>query len=477
MKIVQSSANMNIGTKQWTALIVMLSAVFLSILSGFSSIVAIPAIQSHLHASGAQTNLILAVYNFVFGILLILGGRLGDKYGRRRIFLYGIGLFTLSSLGAGLSPNADFLTVMRGIQGAGAALMVPQVLSVIQVNFHGKSRGIALGAYAAVGGFASTISQLLGGWLVAGNFLELGWRMIYLINLPIGIAAFALANFTVDESASAEAKGKRLDTVGTLFVTLALLAFSIPLTFGNDLGWPVWSFASLLLTPALIWCFVRYEQKITAHHQTSPLVKLSLFKERSFSLGNLLVLMFYSGNAALFLALPLLLQNGLGVSAFESGVIFTPLALGFAFMSLKGGSLVEKYGRKTLTTGVLLLGFSYLLFIAPGTFFRQAMSGYELMPASLLAGLAMGLLSAPINYIALQHVHEEEAGSASGILSANLEVAYAIGTVLAGTIFHGVASGAASAYMGAFNGTIALNALFAVVMLVILRQLRKTSQP
>ncbi|MFD1956546.1 MFS transporter [Paenibacillus thailandensis] len=384
----------------------------------------------------------------------------------------------MSSLGAGLAPNADILIVMRGIQGGGAALMVPQVLSVIQVNFHGKTRGVALGAYAAVGGFASTISQLLGGWLITGNFLDLGWRMIYLINLPIGIAAFAVASFAVDESASAEAKGKRLDTVGTILVTLALLAFSIPLTFGNDLGWPVWSLTSLLLTPVLIWYFVRYEQKITTHPLTSPLVKLSLFKQRSFSLGNLLVLLFYSGNAALFLALPLLLQNGLGVTAFESGVIFTPLALGFAFMSLTGGRLAEKYGRKTLTAGVLLLGLSYLLFIAPGTFLDQAMSGYELMPASLLAGLAMGLLSAPINYVALRHVQEEEAGSASGILSANLEIAYAIGTVLAGMIFHRVSSGTlftSSAFLGAFNNTIALNGLYAVLMLAVLRQLRKMS--
>ncbi|WP_157929352.1 MFS transporter [Paenibacillus ihbetae] len=338
----------------------MLLAVFLSILNGFSSIVAIPAIQQNLHATDAQTHLILAVYNFVFGILLILGGRLGDKYGRRKIFLYGIGLFTLSSLGAGLAPNADILIVMRGIQGVSASLMVPQVLSIIQVNFHGRTRGIALGAYAAVGGFASTISQLLGGWLITGNILDLGWRMIYLINLPIGIAAFVLANFAVDESASTEAKGKRMDTVGTILVTLALLTFSIPLTFGNDLGWPVWSLASLLLTPVLIWYFVRYEQKIKTHPLTSPLIKLSLFKQKSFSLGNLLVLLFYSGNAALFLALPLLLQNGLGVTALESGIIFTPLALGFAFMSLTGGRLAEKYGRKTLTAGVLLLGFSYL---------------------------------------------------------------------------------------------------------------------
>lgn len=302
--------------------------------------------------------------------------------------------------------------------------------------------------------------------------------MIYLINLPIGIAAFVLANFAVDESASTEAKGKRLETVGTRLVTLALLTFSIPLTFGNDLGWPVWSLASLLLTPVLIWYFVRYEQKIKTHPLTSPLIKLSLFKQKSFSLGNLLVLLFYSGNAALFLALPLLLQNGLGVTALESGIIFTPLGLGFAFMSLTGGRLAEKYGRKTLTAGVLLLGFSYLLFIAPGTFLDQAMSGYELMPAALLVGLAMGLLSAPINYVALQHVQEEEAGSASGILSANLEIAYAIGTVFAGMIFHSVSSGAhftSSVFLNAFNDTILLNGLYAVLMLVVLRQFRKVS--
>lgn len=471
--------------KQWMTLLVVLSATFLSILNAFSSIVAIPVIQQDLQATGAQTQLILAIYNFVFGIFLIIGGRLGDKYGRKRMFLIGIGMFTLGSLLAGLVLNANLLIMMRAVQGLGAALMIPQVLSIIQLNFSGKERGIALGAYAAVGGFASTIAQLLGGWFIFIDLFHFGWRMIYLINLPIGLLAFVLTFFVMNESTIVEARNKRVDMVGTLLVMLALLSLSVPLTFGSDLDWSLWTLVSLLLSPVFFWLFILYEQRITNHKQKiiSPLVKLSLFRKKSFSLGNLLVLLFYSGNAILFLALPLLLQNGLGVSAFASGLIFTPLALGFAITSLKGGSLAARLGNRVLTIGVSLLMISYLLFFGTIRLFDSQLTGYELMLAALVAGIAMGLLSAPINFVSLQHVKEDEIGSASGILSANLELAYAIGTVLVGIIFIQFTGGSESVmnpslriiYFHAFYVTLGLIMLLALVMLMVIRKLSDDS--
>ena len=470
------------GFKKWISLFIVLSATFISILNVFSSTVAIPVIQQDLSPTGAQMQFILASYNFFFGIFLIVGGRLGDKYGRKRMFLFGIGLFTLSSLFAGLAPNVHLLILMRSLQGVGAAWMIPQVLSIIQVSFSGKERGIALGAYASVGGFASTIAQLLGGWFIAMNLFQLGWRMIYLIHVPIGALAFALAIMFVDESRLEEVRKKRIDFMGTFLLTFALLTLSIPLTFGTDLDWPIWGFVSLLFSPLIFWGFVRYEQRLTQQKQMeiSPLIQLSLFNHKSFLLGNFLVLLFYSGNAILFLALPLLLQNGLGVTAFTSGVIFTPLALGFAITSLTGGSLAAKLGQRTLTIGAGLLLLSYIGFFLTGLLFQAQLTGYEFMPVAFVSGIAMGLLSAPINFVSLEQVENNEVGSASGILSANVELAYAIGTVLASLLFlqftgdmqpNDSPTIIRTIYLNAFHTVLALLGGFSLLMVYIIRKI------
>ena len=456
---------------RWAALAAALAATLLSILNVFISNVALPVMQEDLGASAGQAQLMLAGYNLVFGLFLITGGRLGDLYGIRRVFLAGLALFTAASGAAGFAPEPVSLTAARAVQGLGAALMIPQVMSFIQVHFTGKERGMALGAYAAVGGFGSTVAQLLGGWLIEADWFGLGWRAIYLINVPIGSLAILAALRLMRERPRAPLGDRRLDLAGVVLATAALSALCVPLTFGHDRGWPWWIFLPLAASPLLGWAFVRHQRRLESHGRGTPLVKISLFHRRSFAAGNLLILLFYANNAVLFIAMPLFLQRGPGMAPFESGLVFAPLALGFALTSMRSGGWAARFGRRTLAAGCLLLLASYLLFYALDAAFAPDLSGWEWLPAALLAGVAMGLISAPLNFLTLARVREDEIGSASGVITAGVEIAYALGTVAGGLIFFTVSG--ESAYLQAFHSAVGFNVLLVLGMLALIRSLRE----
>jgi MFS family permease len=471
--------------KRWVALAVVLTATLLSIVSVFISNVALPVMQQDLSASAGQAQMILAGYNLMFGLFLVIGGRLGDFYGIRRVFLLGLTLFTAASAVSGFAPGPGSLIASRAVQGLGAALMIPQVMSFIQVYFTGKERGVALGAYAAVGGFGSTAAQLLGGWLIAADWFGLGWRMIYLLNVPVGLLAMLAAMRILRERIAADRNDRRSDWTGAALVTAALSALCFPLTFGNDLGWPWWIFGLLLVSPVLAFAFVRHQMRLETSGRQAPLISPSLFRRKGFTAGNLSILLFYANNAVLFIVMPLFLQRGLGMTPFQSGLVFAPLALGFALTSMKSGGWAAAFGHRTLTAGCLLLGASYLLFYATNTAFGPDLSGYEWIPAALLAGVAMGLISAPLNFLTLAHVKEHETGQASGIITAGVEIAYALGTVAGGMIFFSVVgtdvggvSGLAggtdhSAYVQAVHSAIGFNGLLVIGLLVLIRYLKR----
>lgn len=458
--------------RRWAALAVLLVATLLSILSVFISNVALPVMRADLAASAGQAQMILAGYNLAFGLFLVIGGRLGDLYGIRRVFLIGLALFTAASGASGFAPDPVSLIGARSVQGLGAALMIPQVMSFIQAHFAGKERGTALGAYAAVGGFGSVVAQLLGGWLIEADWFGLGWRAIYLINVPLGMIAVLGAIRLVRERIAAPQGDRRPDLAGAVLLTVALSALLFPLALGQDRGWPWWICLPLAASPLAGCLFVRHQRRLEADGRRQPLVSVSLFRRRSFAAGNLLILLFYANNAVLFIAMPLFLQAGPGMTPFESGLVFAPLALGFALTSMRVGKLAASRGQRTLIAGCLLLGAAYLLFFALNAAFAPGMSGYEWIPAALLAGVAMGFVSAPLNVLTLAHVREDEIGTASGVVTAGVEIAYALGTVAGGMIFFSIAD-AGAGYMSAFHGAIGFNLLLVLGMLALIRNVRE----
>lgn len=473
--------------KRWAALVVVLAATLLSIVSVFISNVALPVIQEDLSASAGQAQMILAGYNLMFGLFLVTGGRLGDLYGIKRVFLLGLTLFTAASAVSGFAPGPVSLIGSRAVQGLGAALMIPQVISFIQLYFTGKERATALGAYAAVGGFGSTAAQLLGGWLIAADWFGLGWRTIYLLNVPVGLLAVLGTIRLLRERIAAAQNDRRLDWTGVVLITASLSALCFPLTFGNDWGWPWWIVVPLIASPCLAFGFVRHQRQLEKSGRGTPLIRPSLFRRRNFSAGNVSILLFYANNAVLFIVMPLFLQRGLGMTPFQSGLVFAPLALGFALTSMKSGGWAAKFGHRTLIAGCFLLGASYLLFFVTDAVFGSDLSGYEWIPAALLAGVAMGLISAPLNFLTLARVKESEAGQASGVLTAGVEIAYALGTVAGGMIFFSVAgtdigdvTGTAvrtdrSAYLHAVHSAIGFNGLLVIGMLMLIRYLKETN--
>ncbi|KAA0011866.1 MFS transporter [Billgrantia pellis] len=418
----------------WVGLWVILSAAFMAILDVFIVIVAAPTIRGDLGASTADIQLILAAYNLAFGLTLITGGRLGDLYGRRRIFLKGILLFTLSSLAASLSPNTETLIGMRIVQGLAAGLMMPQVFSIIQVCFDDKGRGKAFGAFAFVSGVAATGAQLAGGVLLALDLFGLGWRTIFLINVPVGVIAWIAARHFVPESKAPAGARPALDLVGVVLLTLTLITVMTPLTLGVEQGWPWWASLGLILSPAMLWAFIRWQHLREARGLT-PLVVISLTRNVSFIHGNFMALAFYASNAALFLAIPHVIQDGFGHSPLASGLVFMPLALAFSVTAAWVGKFVSQHAGKLVLGGNSVLILAYCILFLAVYMGEIGSIVWWLSPGALLAGIGMGLVQPSINYLSLRTVSQEEVGSASGLLNTSFEIGYALGTVAAGIVF------------------------------------------
>lgn len=456
----------------WLGLAVLLSAVFMTILDVFIVVVAAPAIRADVGASMAQIQWVVAAYNLAFGALLITGGRLGDLYGRRRVFCVGLTLFVAASLAASMAGTAEALIALRALLGAAAGLLVPQIFSIIQVGFDDAARGKAFGAYASVAGFAATIAQVLGGLLIAGDLFGLGWRLIFLINVPVGALALAAAAL-IPESRAPHAARHSLDLVGVGLLLLAVLALMLPPSISLERGWGAESLLLLAGFPALGWLFVRWQRRQVARAR-SPLIEPSLFRNGTFVAGNLLALIFYANNAALFLALPMFLQDGLNHTALTSGLLFAPLALSFSVTSAWVGRLVPRYGHRLVVIGSVLLLASYGLLALAAWLTDVAANAWTLAPGLLLAGIGMGFVPTTINYLGLRHVQAREVGSASGVLNTSFELGYGIGTLLVGAVFFSVqraVAGWGTSSVSAFTASLVLTAVLILLVLAFARLL------
>jgi EmrB/QacA subfamily drug resistance transporter len=405
----------------WGALLVLLTGTFVTLLDFFIVNVAIPSMQVDLHAGPSAVQWMVAGFGLALAAGLITGGRLGDLYGRRRLFSTGLALFTLASAGCGLAPTAGLLVAGRVVQGVAAALLMPQVLAIINTVYTGARRVRAFSAYGIAVGLGAVFGQLIGGLLIRADVAGLGWRSIFLINVPIGVAAVAAGRRLVPESRAAT--GARLDLAGAVLVTLGLVAVVYPLVAAEPVGW------CALAVPPLA-AFALYQRRLAAGGG-APLVNPALFADRSYTVGVLVSLAFQLTMASFFLVLALYLQDGSGLTALASGLVFVPLGVGYLFTSMLSGRIAGRLGRQTLAVGALVVAAGYgLLALA-----ADQSIGW-LLPGLTLAGAGMGFVVAPLPSIVMAGVAARHAAAASGVLSTAQQAGNAVGVALIGSVFY-----------------------------------------
>lgn len=426
--------------RRWLALVVVVSASFMAVFDQFVVNVAIPQMQRDLHASFAEIQFVVAGYALTYAVTLVTGGRLGDIFGRKRLFLIGMGGFTLASAWCGLAPGPGFLIAARLVQGLGAALMSPQVLSIIQVTFPPEERGGALSVYGAVVGLASLAGQALGGLLIRADLFGLGWRVVFLVNIPIGLLALLAAIPLVRETRSPAAR--QLDLGGVAIITGGLFLFTFPLVAGRDAGWPAWAWACLIAAIPVLIGFVYFERWKTRRDE-SPLVALDLFRERSFAAGLGVMFTFGMANPAMFFALALYLQIGLEFSPLAAGLTFAPAPVGFFLAATCSGRMVRLFGRNLILIAILMKAGAWatigLLVLRDGA----ALHSLVLAPLMLIEGAGAGWTSPPLIGLSLAGVQGKDAGAAAGVFTTAQQIAGALGVALIGVVFFGVLAGRA----------------------------------
>jgi EmrB/QacA subfamily drug resistance transporter len=420
-------------TPHWAALAVVLTGTFMVVLDFFIVNVALPSMQAGLGASAGAIEWVVAGYGLTSAVFLITASRLGDRIGRRRAFAIGLGVFTIASAACGLAADPEVLVAARLVQGVGGALLMPNVLAIIGATYAGAERGRALGAYGLVMGLAAASGQLIGGALVQ----SVGWRACFLINVPVGLAALALAPRVVRETRGAN---RSLDLLGTTLVTVGLTAIVLPLVEGRQHGWPAWTWISLAAAPAILGAFAAHQRRLE-RRGGAPMFAPALLRARSFGAGLVTQLAFWCGQASFFLVLALYLQQGRGLSALQAGLLFTILAVAYVVASAQAPALVARHGRRLLAAGALVLASGHALLAVVVAAIGTGGSLAAVVPAFVLIGAGMGLVIVPLTTTIMSGVDAEHAGAASGALSTMQSVGAALGVAITGVIFFGALGG------------------------------------
>jgi EmrB/QacA subfamily drug resistance transporter len=417
---------------------VLLTGTFMVVLDFFIVNVALPSMQRELHAGTGAIEWVVAGFALTSAVFLITAARLGDRLGRRRMFSIGLGVFTLASAACGAAGSPTALVAARLAQGIGAALVMPSVLSIINVTYRGEDLPRALGIYGLVMGLAAACGQLIGGGLIQADIAGSGWRACFLINVPVGIAALALTPRFVPESRSE--RRARLDPVGTLLLTAGLIAVVLPLVQGRQHGWPAWTWISFGVAPLLLLGFAAHQRRL-ARRGGEPMLPPAMFQARSFTAGLLTQLAFWCGQASFFLVLALYLQQGRGLSALDAGLVFTIMAVAYVAASAQAPALVMRYGRRLLAIGALVLASGHGLLLAAVAHIGVGGSIVELVPGLVLIGAGMGLVLVPLTTTILSSVDTRYAGAASGAVTTMQNVGGALGVAITGVIFFGALHG------------------------------------
>ncbi|OCW57147.1 MFS transporter [Hoeflea olei] len=418
--------------RRWIALAVLLIAGFMNLIDVTIVNVALPSLQAGLGASSSQIEWVVAAYLMAFAVGLLPLGRLGDMLGRRRIFLLGVGAFTLASTLCGLAPSIETLIAARFAQGVGGAMMTPQTLAIAQVIFPPRERAAAFALFGVTSGLAAVLGPLIGGLLINADLMGLGWRPIFLVNIPVGLfAVLAGLKFIPVMKGNADVG---IDIGGILLAALTLLLVVFPLIEGRELGWPGWSFAMLAAAVPAAWAFARWQAR-QADAGRPQLLPVALMTNVNYMVGTLVTSLFFSSVPGFFLVLAVFLQTGYGLTPLQSGLATVPFSLGVFVASMISGKLAQRWQRPRIFLGSVMLAGAMVWIKLVLAGLGETLDTALLLPPLLLAGLGLGTAVSPLFQLALASVPDRDAGSASGGVQSFQQVGGSLGVAVMGHLF------------------------------------------
>ncbi|QWT22766.1 MFS transporter [Subtercola sp. PAMC28395] len=497
----------------WQALIVLLAGMFMALLDTTIVNVALPTIRTSLNASESTLSWIISGYALAFGLALIPAGRVGDRIGHKWVFFTGLALFTAASVACGIAQNDTQLVVARVVQGLAGGIFVPAVTAFIQTLFPGQARGKAFAIMGAVIGVSSALGPIVGGLIIQAFGNENGWRLVFWVNLPIGVATLIAAAILLPSRETADAVSRQaagashpaslktgsaapsttsgaarpansgIDWIGLVLISGGLVALLVPLIQGQDAGWPLWTYLTIALGIVLIAAFGFWEVAYTKRGN-SPLVPPRLFAHPAFTGGVILALVYFAAFTSIFFTISILWQAGLGHSALESGVVSLPFAIGSIVGSSQSNRLTQRLGRTVLLIGTVLVAVGLIwlwlvLLLTKG----PDLSVWQLVLPLLIAGVGNGLFIAPNAQFIVATVDRAEAGAASGVISAIQRIGSAVGIAVIGSVLFGsititghTPADVATGFGSAAASAMLVSAIFAVVAVLLVFALPKRVQ-
>jgi EmrB/QacA subfamily drug resistance transporter len=443
--------------RRWFALPVLLIGAFLPILDFNVVNLALPAIRQNLGATSSEVQFVISAYAATYAVFLITGGRLGDWLGRKQMFMLGVTGFTLASVLCGTAWSPGVLIAGRILQGLTATVMAPQVLASIRVLFPPSEQGKALGLYGATFGLANIAGQILGGVLVSSHPFGFTWQAIFLVNVPIGIAALIGSLLFLGDSRADHAQRLDIGGVALLSVTLGLLVY--PLVEGRESGWPAWMIVMLVLSPVALFAFVRFERRLVARGG-SPLVEISLFRHGGFAIGVAMAFVFYT-LSSFYLTFSVYLQGGLHLTPLDAGLRTLPFGIGYFAASFAAAGIMQRLGPRALTLGFIIqvLGFGAVILAV-----MRPLAGY-LASGLVVAGVGFGIVMPSVIKAVIGGIDQRHAGLASGIVISTFQIGAALGVAVIGGVFFSALGGGEelAAYARAFSVALACNVALLMV--------------
>jgi MFS family permease len=463
-----ASANLAMSHRWWVLAIVV-AAQFMFGVDAFVVNVAIPTIAVELHASTAEIESVIAIYLIAYATLIVTGGRLGDIYGTKGVFLAGVSGFTLTSLWCGLAQSGPELIVARLAQGATAALMVPQVLATLHLLFADHARSRAFGIYGIALGLAGAAGFALGGMLVSLDLAGVGWRAVFFVNVPFGFVILAAAA-KVMPSVPRRA-GTRLDVPGAVVLFLGLLCLIGSLLFGHDFDWSPLVWLAMTAGVVIVAGFVKLE-RVVESRGGMPLIDLTLLSDKAFMRGLGAAFFFFFANLSFYLVMTMYMQTALRIAPVKAGLVFVPLALTFVVASRMSGVRAKHRGTLVLIEGCAIQ-IAGLAALALAVAFIGSSTGFMLALILMIFGYGQGLVMAPLSGVVLSSVKPASAGSGSGMYGTTAQIANASGVAAIGAVFFAVQTAHSARF--ALLVSIALFALSIVISVALLSWMRRAA--
>jgi EmrB/QacA subfamily drug resistance transporter len=435
---------------RWLVLLVVLVADVMDLLDATVVNLAGPSVRRDLEGSASSLQWVLAAYTLSFAVGLVTASRVGDRVGRRRMFLVGLVGFTVASLLCGLAPSAGLLIAARVAQGLCGAVMIPQGLAMVKVSFPPEDLQKAFVPFGPVMGLSAVLGPVLAGLLLHLDVAGTGWRAVFLVNVPVGVVATSIAVRYLPRRPLPDPT-VRLDPVGSALVTLAALMLVYPLVQGRELGWPTWTFA-LMAGSGVVFALFALSERRSAH----PVLEPTLFTHRGFVAGLVFLVTFMVALSGLMLIFNLYVQVGLGYGALHAGLALSPWAFGIAVgAGLSGAVLAPRLGRRVLHIGLLVTVVAMIALWWTVGAAGSDVTVRDLAPSTFVAGVGSGMIFAPLFDIILADLEDTEVGTGSGLLDGVQQYGGAVGVAVLGTVFFQLVPG--HGYADAFRGVIAVS--------------------